>query len=172
MYSTIQMAKKPAIIATTAATPPFANKEVAADEGVEEAAEDASEELVAPEPVVVPLLVPLGVDPEAVEDAGVPDAEDDAPLALAELGIGVNGIEVGVGVPEAERETMEGERIRNRAFTTIAKKNTYEHHILDFVKRQQFGDPQENSSFEDKERHRLGIERWCTRKLCWRYKGT
>jgi len=107
MYSTriIQMAKKPAIIATTAATPPFANREVAGDEVVgDEAAELADEALVGAEVVDdLPVEVPsTGVDPlaEVMEDPAALDAEDDAPLTVlvSVLGGVEYGIELGVAV--------------------------------------------------------------------------
>jgi len=101
MYSTIQMAKKPAIIAKIAATPPFETKEVAPDEVVgDEAAELAAAELVGTEPVE-PLDVGVDAekmeiaeemditvemeDAEELEDPEPPDAEDDAALTLPEL---------------------------------------------------------------------------------------
>ena len=98
MYSTIQMAKKPAIIATIAATPPLVTKELAA--AAEEVGRSVpllvAEELVGEELVIVPPLEVLGVDEEAPEDVGVPVAEDDASLAE------VNEIELVVdGTPEA-----------------------------------------------------------------------
>jgi len=84
MYSTIQIAKIPAIIANTAATPLFDTKEIAPDEGVElsAAAEldpDDSEELVGPELVAeaidlvipVPVLVPVVVPVDDVPLVGV-----------------------------------------------------------------------------------------------------
>jgi hypothetical protein len=104
------MAKKPAIIAKIAATPPFATKEVAADEIVgDEAAEVAAD----PEVLVgvfVPLLAVLVVDPEMLEDTEVPvetevpDVVDVVPLAPPELAGVVNETELGVAVaPVAER---------------------------------------------------------------------
>jgi len=113
MYSTIQTAKKPAIIAKIAATPspPFVTKEVAADEVVgDEAAELACEALVGTELVGFPVLEAFGVEPEAPEDAGALDAKDDAPLlaeplALAELAGVVNETGRGDGVgPVGARE--------------------------------------------------------------------
>jgi hypothetical protein len=106
MYSTriIQMAKKPAIIATTAATPPFANREVAGDEVVgDEAAELADEALVGTEVMDVPVEVPsTGVDPlaEVMEDPAALDATDEAPLEVPVTVLGgvVYGIELGVPV--------------------------------------------------------------------------
>ena len=146
MYSIIQMAKRPAIIATIAATPPFVIKEVAADEPEvvgAEAAELAVGELVGTEPVAVPPLEALGVNP----------------------GI-VNGIVLGVALgPVGVTSILEDERIRNRALKTIAKKNRYQYHILSYVWREQFGYRPQNSAVEDKQRRRLGIERWCTRTL-------
>jgi len=78
MYLTIQIAKIPAIIANTAATPLFDTKEIAPDEGVELSAaaeldpDDAEElvgtelvaeaiDLVIPVPVLVPVVVPVVV---------------------------------------------------------------------------------------------------------------
>jgi hypothetical protein len=122
-HVTIQMAKMPAIIATIAATPPFATKEVAADVGVdvvEELAADELAELDGPLPLAEPL------DAEA-------DAEDDAPLALGELAGVVYETGLGDGVaPVAESFAIGGKRIRSQAFNKIAK-NNYQHHILTIV---------------------------------------
>ena len=143
------MAKKPAIIATTAATPPFANREVAGDEVEGVDAAELPVEVPVPvtagaEPVVVPPVEALtpGVDPEAPEDTGVPDTEpDDTPVALApaELAGVLNGRELGVAVgPVGVRLAVERERIRSRTLqTTVAKKNRYQQHILPIVKPEQ-----------------------------------
>lgn len=117
MYSTIQMAKKPAIIATIAATPPFVTKEVAADEvvGVE-----AAELAVDPGPVVVAPLEALGLAAETLAGVVVLDAKVDAPLALAlalpELAGVVNETGLGVALgPVGAREAIEEEEIRRQA---------------------------------------------------------
>jgi len=102
MYSTIQMAKMPAIIATIAAIPPFATKEVAADVVVVVGAEELAAEIVGElAELADPLPLEALEEPEAL-DAEEPDAEDNPPLPLAELAGVVNETELGNGVvPEA-----------------------------------------------------------------------
>jgi len=99
------MAKMPAIIATIAAIPPFATKEVAADVGVDVAEEELDAEIVG-ELAELADSLPLAetlADTEAL-DAEAPDAEDNAPLALEELAGVVYETGLGDGVaPEAER---------------------------------------------------------------------
>lgn len=161
------MAKKPAITATIAATPPFATKELAGDEVVgEEAAELAAEEPVGPELVALTLeALADGVDAEAPEDAealDAPDATDDEAVPLAELGGAVNGMELGVALaPVGERLTVEKEMIKNRALNNNGQKHSYQQHILAVVTGAQPGDLL-GSSFEYKNRRRLGIDHWCT----------
>lgn len=116
------MAKKPAIIATIAATPPFVTKEVAADEGVDEAAELAAElaaEEVAGTEAADAVLEALGVIEAALEPevVRVPlEAPDDSatPLlgpALPELAGVENGIELGVALgPVGVRLAISGGR--------------------------------------------------------------
>jgi len=112
----IQMAKKPAIIATTAATPPFANKEVAGEEveGVE-AEELDDEELVGTE--LVDDTPEEAMDPEVMEDPEALDAEDDAPLEVPELVLAgvVYGIELGVAVAVGAGNEVHSEDCKARA---------------------------------------------------------
>jgi hypothetical protein len=118
--SSIQ-SKKPAIIATIAATPPFATKGVAGDEVEgDEAAELADEALVATEPLVddplgvAPMPDPL-TDPLLVAIGGVgvtaADPEDDEPLPLAEL-VNETGLGVATG-PVGVRLAVEVEKNQN-----------------------------------------------------------
>jgi len=91
------MAKKPAIIATTAATPPFANREVAGDEVVGDEAAEVADEAVVGEVVDDAPVGVLAGGVEVMEDPGALDAKDDAPLEVpvAVLGGVVYGIELG-----------------------------------------------------------------------------
>lgn len=128
------MAKKPAIIATIAATPPFPTKGVAPDVVEVVAAELVAEFVGELAELADPLL---DAEPDALEDPEEPDTEDDAPVALAELPGVVYETGLGDGVaPVAERPTVEEERIRNQALEKIAKKkNRYQVHIVPFVQR-------------------------------------
>jgi hypothetical protein len=118
VFQLFQMAKKPATMATIAATPPFAAKEPAEDEVVEAGAEVVG---VAGVDAVVALLVdgaepdPVALDPAATLDPGtpVPAALDvgTAPEAVTEpLAVVAveNGIELGVALgPVGERPAVE-----------------------------------------------------------------
>lgn len=178
VYSTIQRAKIPAIIAKIAATPPFPTKEVAGDEVLgDEAAElpDSVEELVGTAEPAEPVDVPL------TETLAPEDTADDAALALAlalavtlapalalalpELAAVVNGIElVALGVPVALREPVEKERISSRTLNNHSKKKIrYLDHIVHFVKQEQIVHHRD-SLLQDKQRRRLGIEHLCTRR--------
>lgn len=161
------MAKKPAMTATRAATPPFATKELAGDDVVgDEAAELAAEEPVGPELVIAPPLEALaGADTEARDDAEAleaPDAMDDA-LPLPEDGIGVYRIELGVALgPVGERLAVEKEIIKKTSFKQQWAKNGYQQRILAVVTGRQLRD-RPGSLIEYKKRRPLGIENWCTR---------
>ena len=131
------MAKKPAIIATIAATPPFPTKGVAPDVVEVVAAELVAEFVGELAELADPLLdAEPDAEPDALEDPEAPDTEDDAPVALAEPPGVVYETGLGDGVaPVAERPTVEEERIRNQALKKVAKKNRYQVHIVPFVQR-------------------------------------
>ena len=122
------MAKKPAIIATMAATPLFLTKEVAAEEGVDEAL--AAEEFVTVDDVG--LLEAFEVAGEALEPEVVgmaleapDDKGDEDPLMeleSAELAGVVNGTGLGVVLgPVRVRLAIEEKGIRSLALKIMAK---------------------------------------------------
>ena len=104
------MAKKPAIIATIAATPPFPTKGVAPDVVEVVAAELVAEFVGELAELADPLLdAEPDAEPDALEDPEEPDTEDDAPVALAEPPGVVYETGLGDGVaPVAERPTVDG----------------------------------------------------------------
>ena len=129
------MAKKPAIIATMAATPLFLTKEVAAEEGVDEAlAVLAAAEFVGTETVdgvgllEAPEVAGVALEPEVAGMAlEAPDDEgDEDPLLVelepAELAGVVNGTGLGVALgPVGARLAIEEKGIRSLALKIMAK---------------------------------------------------
>jgi hypothetical protein len=112
VFRLFQMAKKPATKAKIAATPPFATKESADDEVVEDAAEDVE---VAGVDAVVALLVddaepdPVALDPArpvpVVVDVDTVLEAPTEPMAVVAV---ENGIELGVALgPVGERLAVE-----------------------------------------------------------------